>query len=165
MIVKRKNMSDRMMYGAGGMMYGEGGKTYENGGSMRDTNEFPFRPPGPPTKEEAKFLRQQMAVDEGLRALMQRELRGRDKSAMRNNTPFESESAVLLEMLESGQLNRGDAMRKGKRRRLAKQAAPILGEMALASALGAGTLQNQHERQTGTRPNFGQALRMLFGGQ
>jgi hypothetical protein len=132
---------------------------YENGGG------FPFRPPGPPTKEEAKFLRQQMAVDEGLRALIQKELRGRDRVAMRENMPFETESAVLLDMLDSGQLNREDAMRKGKRRRFAKQAAPLLGEMALATALGAGTLQNMHERQTGTRPNFGRALRMLFGGR
>jgi hypothetical protein len=135
------------------------GRYYAEGG------EFPFRPPGPPTKEEAKFLRQQEAVDEGLRAFMQKALRSRDKVADKNDLPYETMSSVLLDLINSGQLNREDALRKGKRRRFARQAAPLLGEAALATALGAGTLQNQHERQTGYRPNFGQALRMIFGGQ
>jgi hypothetical protein len=143
------------------------GRYYYGGGKYMNGGDIPMGR----TKEEAKFMRDMDRYDEGFQGMMNKELRRRDRDAFAaaRQDPegyypaLESETSVLLDMLNSGKLNSEDLIRLGKRRRGLKQAATLGSEVALG-LFGAGKVaQSEAEKLTGNRPNFGRSLLMALG--
>lgn len=137
--------------------YMGGGKYYNMGGE--------YDP-----KKQAKHKRDMDRFDEGFNATMKQELRRRDRDVRRSGPDelgfyprYEQEVSVLLDMLENDQLGYDEMVQKGRRRRGAKQAATLLGELGLAGFAGGKVAQLEAERLTGNRPKFGRALLMALG--
>lgn len=142
---------------------------YKEEGNYQDGGTYD--PYSPMTKEERKFQRGMERYDEGVKGMLKKEMRQRDREAFRTARrdpdgyypALDSETSILLEMLESGQLNEEDAMRIGKRRRLGKQVGPFAAEAALGLLASGKVAQSKAERQGLGRPKFGRALLSALG--
>lgn len=143
------------------------GRYYYGGGRYQMGGDIPMGR----TKEEAKFMRDMDRYDEGFKGMFNKELGRRDRAAFAaaRQDPegyypaLEREASVLLDMLNSGQLNSEDMIRLGKRRRGFKQAATLGGQAALG-LLGAGMVaQSEAEKLSGVRPTLGRSLLIALG--
>lgn len=126
-------------------------------------------PDSPMTKDDmirqAKFENDMYRFHEGVAGTLGKELRQRDRAVRRSGPDaegyypaYEQEVSVLLDMLNNGDLQFDDMVRKGKRRRGFKQGAALLGQLGLGGFLAGKVNQAELERAGHGRVPFFQAL-------
>ena len=169
----------------------EYGEDYQNGGVYPKYKNPMLAPRYDRDPRQRKFNRRQLRAEEGITAELNREsdyLMRRDYERLRQEAidqgveqefydtmrkitqlPGASDTDVLMSMLSRGTeerggetLNREDLERKGLRRRLVKQVAPVAG-MAGLGLLGAGKAAQSQAQRLGVNLPFGEALLIALG--
>lgn len=152
------------------------GRRYANGGGVDfDPRMLRYSDPNPMQRQH---LLDQARYEIGLKGELNKEIHRRDREAFAQARQesketggtymypaLDQEVTVLMDMLSKDQLQRDELSKKGKRRRTVNQILPFLLQGGLGMAGAGKVAQHQAEKLTGERPNFGQALRMVFGGQ